>query len=199
MMLTLTPRWAAACSMRSTRYCSFFAGGRLKYSSGDSHPWRQKLVSNSNSYTRIAKLQKSSYNPESRSTPSRPPKPVTPPTCSCTRRHTTWRRCGCAPGQSCHSGPDPRRPNHQRKAPTTRKSRRPADRGWSRSAGRGRSQSAALCLAGRRRDLVCLLGPGPGPGLVDSADSAGPAGPAGSGRVVVGRNHGTGAARPEAC
>jgi len=40
MMLTRTPRSAAALSILSTRYFSFFAGGLLRYSSGDSHPVR---------------------------------------------------------------------------------------------------------------------------------------------------------------
>lgn len=38
IMFTRTPRCAAANSIRSSRYCSCFAGGRLRYSSGESHP-----------------------------------------------------------------------------------------------------------------------------------------------------------------
>ena len=44
MMLTFTPRSAAARSMRSSRYCSFALGGRRKYSSGLSHQSKIHLI-----------------------------------------------------------------------------------------------------------------------------------------------------------
>ena len=45
MILILTPRAAAANSIRSSLYCSFCAGGLLKYSSGLSHQSRIQIVS----------------------------------------------------------------------------------------------------------------------------------------------------------
>jgi len=44
-MLTFTPRLAAASSILSMRYCSFFAGGLLRYNSGDNHPISSQSLS----------------------------------------------------------------------------------------------------------------------------------------------------------
>ena len=85
MMLILTPRSAAAFNIRSTRYCSHLAGGRRRYSSGESHPLKQSAF--------LDTLQTgTTYSRESRQTLWHSRGPLTLPTYSRMHRHTTWHR-----------------------------------------------------------------------------------------------------------
>ena len=117
MILTFTPRCAAACSMRSNRYCSFFAGGRLRYSSGDNHPSHVSLESRH--HTRGWKEMEHPYSPKSRPTLEQTPAPWRRRKNTNTHLRTTSRRSPAGPAQNyrieccwqdSHSGHIPHRP-----------------------------------------------------------------------------------------